>query len=334
MPTLIAFFLTALIHPFKKLTAPAGRFLRRLALSELGALTLAESAKLSDDMLVQGVMETIINESHELDFLPFIEVVGNSLQYNRLNVAPTVAWRAVGDTWTEDTPTFTEITTNLKILGGDADVDNFIQTTRSNRQDQAAAVIAQKAAALAREWSQTFIDGDVAVDANQFDGIRKIVAGLPASQTISMGVNGATLTLARLDELIDGVRAGSRVLFMSRRTRRTLQGLVRTSSVVLESRPGMFLEQIQLYNGIPIFVNDYILDTETQGTSTDCSSVYCAVFGEESQGLVGLTGPGGLLVEAVGPLETKDATRWRVKWYVSLALYSTLTLARLLGVRP
>jgi hypothetical protein len=36
----------------------------------------------------------------------------------------------------------------------------------------------------------------------------------------------------------------------------------------------------------------------------------------------------------VGSLETKDASRTRVKWYVSLALFNTLKLAKLIGVRP
>ena len=50
--------------------------------------------------------------------------------------------------------------------------------------------------------------------------------------------------------------------------------------------------------------------------------------------LSGLTAPGGLQVERVGSLETKDASRTRVKWYVSLALFNTLKLSKLTGVRP
>ena len=36
----------------------------------------------------------------------------------------------------------------------------------------------------------------------------------------------------------------------------------------------------------------------------------------------------------MGALETKDATRVRVKWYVSVALFNELKLAKLIGVRP
>jgi hypothetical protein len=47
------------------------------------ALTLAEASKLSNDMLLQGVVETIIKESPILRQMPFIEIVGNGLTYKQ-----------------------------------------------------------------------------------------------------------------------------------------------------------------------------------------------------------------------------------------------------------
>ena len=47
------------------------------------ALTLTEGAKLSNDVLQQGVIETVIKDSPILQRLPFIEIVGNGLTYNR-----------------------------------------------------------------------------------------------------------------------------------------------------------------------------------------------------------------------------------------------------------
>jgi hypothetical protein len=41
-----------------------------------------------------------------------------------------------------------------------------------------------------------------------------------------------------------------------------------------------------------------------------------------------------LQVDRIGDLESKDATRHRVKWYSAIAVLSTLSLARLIGVRP
>src|ERR1700739_3809490 len=120
------------------------------------ALTLTEGAKLSNDVLLEGVIETVINNSPVLQRLPFIEIVGNGLTYNRENAAATAAYYAVGATWGEGKPTFTQVTRALKILGGDADVDNYLARTRNNVQDLEAAVVTLKARAVQQQFDDTF----------------------------------------------------------------------------------------------------------------------------------------------------------------------------------
>ncbi len=294
------------------------------------ALTLVEASKLSTDTLLAGVIETIAAESPVLQRLPFIEIVGNGLTYNRENVAPTAAFYDVGDTWAEDTPTFAQATATLKILGGDADIDNFLKSTRSNIQDLEAAVVQLKARAVQSLFDDTFVNGDETGNPDSFDGIARLAA---AGQTASMGVNGATLTLDKLDELVDKVRGGKPdMLLMSRRSRRSLNILARASGTFLEADRDEFGGMVQFYDGIPIGINDYVSDADTVGTSTDCSTIYAMQFGEGA--LSGLTAPGGLTIERVGSLETKDASRVRVKWYAGLALFNTVKLAKLIGVRP
>jgi HK97 family phage major capsid protein len=173
------------------------------------ALTLAEAAKLSNDVLLTGVIETLIQDSPILQTLPFVEIVGNGLTYNREDVPPDADFFEVGDTWSESTPTFTQVTATLKILGGDADIDNFLLSTRSNLQDLEAAVVQLKARALRQKFEETFINGDTALASKSFDGIHKTIR---SAQTVSMGTNGAALTLPKLDELIDTVRGGKRGL--------------------------------------------------------------------------------------------------------------------------
>lgn len=293
------------------------------------ALTLAEASKLSNDTLLSGVIETIAQESPILQRLPFIEIVGNGLTYNREAAAPTAAFYDVGDSWDEDTPTFTQVTAALKILGGDADIDNFLKATRSNIQDLEAAVVQLKARAVQSLFDDTFVNGDTTTNAESFDGVGKLAA---AGQTVSMGTNGASLSLEKLDELVDTVRGGKPgLLLMSRRSRRSLNILARTSGSFLEADRDRFGNMVQYYDGIPIGLNDYISDAATVGTSTDCSTIYAMQLGEGA--LTGLTAPGGLTVERVGSLETKDASRIRVKWYAGLALFNTVKLAKLTGVR-
>lgn len=295
------------------------------------ALSLIDGARLSNDVLLEGVIETVINDSPVLQRLPFIEIVGNGLSYNRENTPATAEFRGVGDTWTESTPTITQATTTLAILGGDADVDQYLQRTRSNVQDLEAAVVQLKARAVQEAFDSAFINGDFGIDPNSFDGIDILCA---SSQTVSMGVNGGSLTLDKLDELVDTVRGGKpEMLLMSRRTRRSLTALARAAgSNLVEQDRDEFGRMVQFYDGVPIGVNDFIADDQTVGTSTDTSTIYALQFGEG--GVAGLTGPGGLTVERIGALESKDAHRIRVKWYVSIALFNELKLARLTGVRP
>ena len=294
------------------------------------ALTLAEAAKLSNDVLLTGVIETIIKDSPILQRLPFIEIVGNGLTYNRENAAPTVAFFDVGDTWTESTPTFTQQTVTLKIMGGDADIDNFLIATRSNLQDLEAAVVQLKAKAVRQLFEQTFVTGDITVNAKAFDGLDRLT---DVAQSISMGANGGSLTLDKMDELFDEVQGGKpEMLLMSRRSRRIVNKLARNSGSLLETDRDEFGTMLTFYDGIAIGVSDYISDAQTVGTSTDCSTIYAFQMGEGA--LSGLTAPGSLQVERVGSLETKDATRTRIKWYGSLALFNALKLARLTGVRP
>jgi len=223
-------------------------------------------------------------------------------------------------------------------MGGDADVDNFLKATRSNIQDLEAAVIELKTKALRRKFEETFIYGDSETNGKQFDGLRKLIT-TASDQVIAMGATGDTLTLAKLDEIIDTIKGGKPdMLLMSRRSRRKINALVRAAGGMMETDRDKWGNFIQLWDGIPIGVSDWILDThvltdgvETATTGGTCSTIYTMQFGEG--GLCGLTSPGHIQVEPIGSLETKDASRTRIKWYVSLALFSTVKAAALIGVQ-
>ena len=66
------------------------------------------------------------------------------------------------------------------------------------------------------------------------------------------------------------------------------------------------------YDGIPIVVDDNQPDNEVEGSSgAVCSSIYPIRFGQ-AEGVMGLE-HGGIDIEEIGELETKDATRHRIK---------------------
>ena len=300
------------------------------------ALSLSEAAKLSNDVVLQGVIETVVKESRVLEALPFIDVTGNALTYNRENAMASAAFFDVGDTWTESTPTFTQVQASLKILGGDADVDQYIATTRSNVQDIEAAVLELKAKAVAHQFEDYFVYGDTAVDTKGFDGLHKVV---PAGQQVHQGSGStpAALSLKQLDAAIDLVKPGKPdFLLISRRTRRGISAYARALTSPVQFEPGDFGRRVMLYDGIPVFESDFMVDTETIAsgayslkTGGASTSIFAVKVGEGR--LAGLTN-GGIQVENVGALETKDARRWRCKWYVGLALFSTLAISVIDGI--
>jgi hypothetical protein len=294
------------------------------------ALTLAEAAKLTNDVLLRGVVETIVLESTMLQRLPFMTVRGTAITFNRENVNADVTFFNVGDAWTEATPTFTQITEALKILGTDADVDNFLQQTYANPNDLEAEVLALRAKKVGHKFADTAIVGDTAVDAKSFDGLRKRIG--TGSRSITIGANGGALTLDFMDQLIDMVKPGRPdVLVMSKRSRRKLSSLRRASGNLLETDRNDFGLRATFYDGIEISVDEFQPDTEVEGTSgAVCSSIYALKFGDE--GVMGLQGSDGIQTEDIGELETKDATRWRVKWYASMTIKSELGVARLRGI--
>ncbi len=292
------------------------------------ALSLVESAKLSQDLLQRGVIETILEDSPVLQALPFITVEGNSYRYNQENTLGGAGFFAVNGAWTEGTATFTEKTANLAILGGDADVDNFIQRTRSNVTDQRAVQTQLKAKSIARKFEEAFVIGDVLFDPNSFDGVRKLT---PAAQTIAPGANGGSLTLALVDQLIDLVKGGKPdMLLMSKRTRRKLKSLLQASNHYVERGETAFGRMVMAYDGILVEASDWLPDDETLGTGTNLSSIYALHFGE-ADGLVGLQN-GSIEAVDIGQLESKDAARVRLRWYVGLALLRDSAVARLQGI--
>lgn len=315
------------------------------------ALTLSEAQHLSNDVILQGVIETILHDRPMLAMLPFIPITGNGLTYNQESTAPTAAFYAVGDTWAESTPTTTQTTATLSIIGGDSDIDYYLARTRGNIQDLEAAYLQMKARAVADALEDAIINGQASGAATPdtgfvtttkaFDGLAKLIPGdatggaTTVSQAVTMGTNGATVSLAKMDELIDMVLGGRPdVLLMHRRTRRALNVLSRNSGNPIEQSMNQFGQFVSMYNGIPIAVSDRISITQTQGSNTDCSTVYAARFGEGLfAGLSSVGAPSIIEVQNIGALETKDATRYRVKAYVSCALFGTKYAAKLIGVR-
>lgn len=311
------------------------------------ALTLAEAAKLSTDDLQRGVIETFIIESIVLDRIPFLTIEGNAYAYNSEGTLPGVEFRAVNAAYSESTGTVNQATEKLVILGGDADVDTFIVKTRGNLNDQRAVQTRLKVKAATYKFQDAFINGDTAVDANSFDGLKKRLTG---GQVISAATNGLPILgssdadrhafLDKLDQLIGAVRGGPDALYMNATVLSYLKSSARRLTIY-DQTTDSFGKTISTYNGIPLLDigtkadgSPILPQTETQGTANDASSIYAVKFGQDETdgGVTGLTN-GGIDVRDLGEIDAKPVYRTRIEFFCGLGVFSGKAAARLTGVR-
>ena len=308
----------------------------------MASITLAESAKLSQDDLVAGIIENIITVNHFFDALPFDGIEGNSLAYNRENTLGDVIVAGVGTTYSgagagKNAATFDTVNSNLTTIMGDAEVNGLIQATRSSDgNDQTAVQIASKAKSAGRKYQDQFINGTGT--GNEMLGLTQLCAD---SQKIATEENGEALSFEMLDQLLDTVTDKDGVVdyvMMHARTLRSYKALLRqlggaSINEVIELPSG---NNVPAYSGVPIFRNDYIPTNQVKGTSPATTSIFAGTFddGSRTHGVAGLTAAraSGIQVEDVGVSEDKDEHIWRVKWYTGLALFSEKGLACVSGV--
>lgn len=295
-----------------------------------------EAEHLSNNQLIAGVIDEIIDRDDMFAILPFVRTDGKAYVYNREDTLGGADWLDPNDPINESAATFTEHVAKLRILAGDVDVDKFLSQTMSDTNSQMAIQIAKKAKVVAREFHKALATGDSAANPKQFDGLAKIASTLGATQQVSAGVNGNALTLTMLDELLDAVPNGADVIVMRRGTIRAYRALLRATygtDAVMQQLEN-FGRPMLTHNGVPIIMNEFLAGNEDQGTSQDNTCSVYALRMNELDGLHGLWGGdnAGIVVENIGTVQNKDATRIRLKWYTSLALKSTRSVARLKGV--
>lgn len=296
-------------------------------------LLKAEADKLSTEDLVRGIIEEIIEKDDLFAIMPWVQTNGKVYHYNRENALSEASFIGVNDVVPEGAATFTEVNATLKILAGDVDVDKFLSSVEGDSNDQVAVQIAQKAKGLNRKFKRTLAAGDSTADTNSFDGLARIA---PVGQTIAAGANGGALTLGLLDQLLDLVPNGADVIVMPRSVITAYRALVRAAGgtdpvmIMMEN----FGRPMLQHNGVPIIMNEFIERNETQGTAVGVTTSVYALRLNEVDGFHGIYGGGsaGVRFEEIGTVQNKDAERFRMKWYVAVALKSTKSMARLKGL--
>jgi hypothetical protein len=307
----------------------------------MASQTLAEAAKLINNEIVQGVAEDIITTNPIWNVMPWIGYEGQAIMVNRENALGDAQHLAVGGTITAKTAaTFTRVPFTAVTTIGDAEMNGLVQAqSRGAGVDQLAIEISSKAKSVGR-LLQTGIATGTGADP-QLNSLHTLV---DATQYTTASA-GQAISFALLDELLNLVKAKDGEvdwLMMPARTLRAYKALVRALGGINETMaftmPNGTTRNVSVYEGIPIFQNDYLSVVETANgaalTGGALTSVYAGVWDDGSE-KVGVSMihpvavPAGIQVEQVGVAETKDETIVRVKSYSNFASFNRKGIARL-----
>ena len=303
--------------------------------------TLAEAQKLIQNDLISGIIEDIITTNPIWQVMPFTGYTGQAIIVNRENVLGDSQHLAVGGTITaKAASTITQSTFTATTTIGDAELNGLVKAqSMSAGVDQMAVEISSKAKSVGRKLQTGMAIGDgTGANLNSLHTLTDATQYTGASA-------GQALSFELLDELLDLVKAKAgevAYLMLPGRTLRSYRTLVRALGGVNETLPFQMgngrTRNIDVYNNIPMFQNDYLSVAETANgaavTGGALTSIYAGCF-DDGSSKIGMTMihpegvPMGFAVTMGGESETKDESIARVKSYSNFVNFNRRGLARL-----
>jgi len=306
--------------------------------------TLAEAKKLINDDLIAGVAEDIFTTSPVWNVMPWTSMSGQAILVNRENALGDAQHLAVGGTITaKAAATFVQDSYSPTTTIGDAELNGLVKATSSSAGvDQMTVEVQSKAKSVGRLLQTGMATGD-GTGAN----LNSLHTLCDASQYTTASA-GQALSFELLDELLDLVKAKDGevdYLMLPGRTLRSYRTLVRAlggvnETIAFDMGNGR-TRNIDVYNNIPMFQNDYLSTAETANgaalTGGALTSIYAGCFDDGSSkigsAMIYPDGtPMGIDVEMVGPSETKDESITRVKSYSNFVNFNRRGLARLTSI--
>lgn len=210
-------------------------------------ITLAQSKEGVNDKVYGKVIDIFVQESEILEIMPFDNAVnanGSSTLiygYVQEKLPSQAAYRAVGSEYTANEATVEKKTAQLAIFGGAFEIDRVIKDLNSqfNNLEYQLRKKIQAAVAL---FHDGMINGDVASDANSFDGLDKMLTGTKSEYNAEGSIDISTkATLeANASELYEKLtmiinRTGANALLCNEQLKTKIQTVARVLGYRTES---------------------------------------------------------------------------------------------------
>ena len=128
----------------------------------MASVSLAEAAKLSNNEVVEGIVEDIISQDNWFQYLPFVQINGLSHTFKRERKLADVDFAGIGQDLTGQEyrggATFENVNVGLAAIMGEILIDAQIDDQLSDIDDQLQVQVSSKAKAFARYYMNAIIN--------------------------------------------------------------------------------------------------------------------------------------------------------------------------------
>ncbi|MDP9415702.1 MAG: phage capsid protein [Pseudomonadota bacterium] len=234
------------------------------------AVTLAQAKLNAQDDIQAGVIDEFRKSSYLLDNMTFDDAVtpgtnGATLTYGytRLITQPSAAFRAMNTEYTPQEVTKQRYTVELKPFGGSFQIDRVLAKV-GGLADEVALQMSQKIKAARSLFHDAAINGDSAVDANAFDGLKKALTGssteIGASATaVQNGLDWTVIdtqaeafkAMEFLDELVAALAERPTALLGNSKSIARVQQIARWAGYLSQVEDA-FGRKVAAFDGIPL----------------------------------------------------------------------------------
>jgi hypothetical protein len=283
------------------------------------------AGKLSAETTERAVIEYMADKDELFALLPFTKSQTNIYSWYRTGDVPTASVVDPYGTIPEVDTVGTVMQNRISMIAADVVVYNFEATAVEQLVDRVLEKTLAASEAITRAFKRLFITGSQA-NPNEFDGLDRFV---DPSMVVDAGSGGAPISFQLFDQLLEKFPAGAEptAIIVHPRTYLSIKALLRTLYTTPEQvmLPN-FGRPVLAYNGIPILRNEYIPIT------SGLTSVYAVRLGQTAVHGVYMGDSAGVVIEEVGKVQDKDARKWRLKWYVSMASKNKWDVAKIINI--
>ena len=322
---------------------------------------LAEAEKLTENVLVAGIIEENIKEGGVIGTLPVAQFQGKLAKWNRESTIPTAQTAGRGSllSWQEATETdLREL--GLKTVYIQTVLDQFIPEVHGNFNNYTAIQLLQDRKAMLQKLEDLALYGDESFSAGnlEFDGFHALAQASPTNfdgDSLDIDEGEAGLSLANLRLIEDRMKHGIDYWLFPKTIARRLDAYIQEAGLSTNTFGQISFgmddlgKRVTSWNGKPILRSDYLVaeqsstgegsNARAKRTSGDNQfSVFAVKLGQVMVGEPGMTfmwgnktpAPGMLWKEVFFPnLEDFDAAGIRMVNYSAIADGSTMSLARI-----